>query len=166
MEATLEQSFFGPAANQRELTPYQKRLANARQALVDRGYNFRSPVYITAYDTSDDEINTEESRRRIGMTFEVTGQYAAIRLAERTHRLAHPEEIRNFLEARKKREEDLARIENDRPENKLRGAMEKALTAAVDAGRSAAPAAQPAISTTHTPESSPARGNNNRAPKD
>ncbi len=131
--------FFGPAKQQAATNDFKTRLAKARALLVRKGFNAQSAVFITAIEVSDNDLDPD-GIPQAGPTFEVTGFYAAQRLAERTHRLSSDEEIARFKNEQKHREQFCDMTEAARPENKTKTVViQQTTTTAPQAVASAAP---------------------------
>ncbi len=111
---------------------YMLRLQKVKQYLTSKGIGSNSAVFIAASDIEDEDelsVNPTIKTKALPQITEVYGEYAAVRLCERTHRLATPEEQERFFNEQHSREEACAVTTAALPENKQATALVAALTA-------------------------------------
>jgi hypothetical protein len=99
---------------------YFKRLNRAKALLSERGLGPRQAVFIAEDTRTDDEFEPQQKAHRLPAITEVMGEQAGRFLAERSHRLATPEEIVRFRDEQTAREEECDRMEANSPENRKR----------------------------------------------
>ncbi len=138
-------SFNAPAQEPQATSEYLERLQEAQAELVALGFNSRSCVFLAANDSKKvlaGRLARGEST--LPQIVEVYGQFAAIRLAEHTHRIATEEEKARFFNEQRLREEKYAEATALLPENKNATALVAALSRA---NQNQTPAAEPAART-------------------
>lgn len=116
-------SFYGATVNEKALSPYLKRLNKTRSKFMQNGLDAYSTVFITSLEVNDDadiDDNGEFTGTvKSGQTVEMTGHYAAIRIAEKSHRLATQKEIDQFRADQRRREVECAETEAKRPDKPM-----------------------------------------------